>query len=135
MQASTKNLFLCLIIAQLLHSLEEYFFRLWEVFAPARVVSGMFSDNLTTGFVIANTLIVLFGFWCYFWPVRKAWDAARIFLWFWVLLALGNGIGHTILAIGQTGYFPGIFTAPLLLIFSGVLFGRLMATRNEGSVT
>ena len=47
----------------------------YEVFGPARFVSGLFSSNLAAGFLIAN-------------------------------------------AISRRGYFPGLLTAPLLLIFA-----------------
>ena len=46
------------------HSFEEYAFRLFEVFGPARLVSGLFSSNLALGFAIANISLVLFGAWC-----------------------------------------------------------------------
>ena len=39
-----------LILAQAAHSTEEYVFRLFDVFAPARFVSSLVSDNLAVGF-------------------------------------------------------------------------------------
>jgi hypothetical protein len=32
-----------------------------------------------------------------------------------LILAFGNGIGHTALALSQGGYVPGVATAPVLL--------------------
>ena len=60
-----------LILAQSAHSVEEYAGRLWESFPPARFVSGLVSTDLERGFVIANILLVAFGFWCWLWPVRR----------------------------------------------------------------
>ena len=134
MRVSTQTVFLLLIVSQALHSLEEYFYSLWEVFAPARVVSGLFSDDLTVGFSIINVSIVVFGFWCYFSPVRHSWASARVFAWFWVFLELGNSIGHTYLAITQEGYFPGLYTAPLLFMFSCYLAFRLVKGNHELTV-
>ncbi len=133
MQVSTQTIFLLLIFSQALHSIEEYFYRLWEVFAPARFISGLFGDDLATGFSIVNVTIVIFGFWCYFGPVRHSWTHATLYTWFWVLLELGNSIGHTYFAINQAGYFPGLYTVPLLLVFSGYLLFRLLKTNYEST--
>jgi hypothetical protein len=108
--------FLCIVVSQTLHSLEEYYFRLWEVFAPARIASNFISDNVETGFLIINTTVVLFGFWSYFWAVSKAWRSAHALMWFWVIFELANSIFHFFFAIGAGGYFPGIFSAPLLFV-------------------
>jgi hypothetical protein len=32
---------------------------------------------------------------------------------------MANGIGHSALALGRQGYFPGLGTAPLLIFFGG----------------
>ena len=118
--------FLLLVISQVLHSLEEYYNALWEVFPPARFASQLVSDDLAVGFAIINTSIVLFGFWTYFVPVRRDWRAARAFLWFWVLLELGNSVGHTIFSITSSEYIPGIYTTPLLFVFSCYLVFKLL---------
>jgi hypothetical protein len=49
----SRPLFLFLVIAQMAHSVEEYATRLYEVFAPARLVSGLASDDLATGLFLA----------------------------------------------------------------------------------
>lgn len=131
MNVATQTGFLLLIISQVLHSIEEYSYSLWEVFAPARFVSGLVSDNLAIGFMVINISIVVFGFWCYFFPVRQSWSNARVFAWFWVLLELGNSIGHSIFAINQAGYFPGVYTAPLLFMFAGFLAFSLVKDRHQ----
>ena len=126
MTFSNNSFFLLLVISQTLHSLEEYFFKLWEVFLPARVVSGLFSNNLPLGFGIVNISVVLLGFWCYFFPVKNAWNNAIIIMWIWALIELGNGIGHSIFSLQQGGYFPGVITAVPLLVFSCLLISRLV---------
>ena len=134
MQASTQTGFLLLIFSQTLHSIEEYSYSLWEVLAPARFISGIFSDDLSVGFSIVNISIVVFGFWCYFGPIRHSWKSAIMFAWFWVLLELGNSIAHTYFAINQEGYFPGLYTAPLIFIFSCYLAFKLVQSNDEASV-
>ena len=130
---SWKTAFLLLIIGQLLHSLEEYRFALWEVFAPARAVSGLFSGDLPTGFAIANTAIVSFGFWCLLFPVRRSWRGARAVLWAWVVLELLNGTGHMLLGLTTQSYFPGLYTAPLLFVTASYLAFRLLQERTEAT--
>jgi hypothetical protein len=119
--------FLALIAAQAAHSVEEYFFRLFDVFAPARFVSSLFSSDSSQGFAIANASLVLFGVWCYAARVRRGLPSARAWMWFWALLELGNAAGHGLLALGRRGYFPGLATAPLLLGTSVYLITRLTA--------
>jgi hypothetical protein len=118
--------FLLLVLAQAAHSIEEYTARLYEVFAPARFVSGLVSSDLSTGFLVVNAALVGFGVWCWAVPVRSGWRSARGLAWLWALLELGNGIGHATLALSRGAYFPGALTAPLLLVLSAWLVARLL---------
>ena len=120
--------FLWLIVAQAAHSVEESVFRLYDVLAPARFISALVSDDLGRGFAIANAVLVLAGALCYLWSVRPARPSARAVAWFWSLLELGNGIGHTAFAAARLGYFPGVATAPALLALSGYLLWQLGRT-------
>jgi Protein of unknown function with HXXEE motif len=120
-----RTAFLALILAQAAHSVEEYVFRLFDVFAPAQFVSRLFGDDLARGFATANVGLVLFGLGCYVASVRRGGPSARFLGWFWALLELANGTGHCLLALGRGGYFPGLATAPLLLGISGYLLARL----------
>jgi hypothetical protein len=113
--------FLFLILAQGAHSVEEYATGLYEVFAPARFVSSLVSCDLALGFLIVNAALVTFGLWCWAVPVRLGWRAARGLAWFWALLEIGNGVGHSTLALSREGYFPGLATAPLLLLLAAWL--------------
>jgi hypothetical protein len=117
--------FLALVCAQAAHSIEEYIFRLFDVFAPARFVSGLVSTNPGVGFAVANAALVLFGLWCYFARVRPGHPSGLVFAWFWTVLELANGIGHSVLALSGGGYFPGVATAPVLLGVSAYLAFRL----------
>ena len=71
--------------------------------------------------MVANTALVAFGLWCWAVPVRSGWRAARGLMWFWTILELLNGISHSVIAMSLGGYFPGVVTAPLLLLFAGWL--------------
>lgn len=116
MQPRAQFAFLLLVLVQAAHSAEEYATGLYEVFAPARLASSLVSDDLATGFVVLNASLVAFGLWCYAVPVRSGRAGGRGWAWAWVLLELGNGIGHPLLALSRGGYFPGVVTAPLLLL-------------------
>lgn len=124
MERRVQLVFLSLILSQAAHSIEEYVTRLYDVFGPARFVSSLVSHDLALGFLVVNAALVAFGFWCWAVPVRSGWHAASGFVWFWTILELGNGIGHSALAVSRGGYFPGALTAPLLLLFAGWLAVR-----------
>ena len=123
-----KSAFLALVCVQALHSVDEYAGRLWEVFPPARMVSGMISDDTRRGFIIFNLALVAFGFWCYFFPVRREWRSAAAFAWLWVAIELVNGIGHPAWSIARGGYTPGVATALILLPLALVVAKRLATT-------
>ena len=113
-----QNAFGALLLAQCAHSAEEYVGRLWESFPPARFVSGLLSEDLERGFLVANVSLLAFGLWCWLWPVRRGWLAALPLAWAWVTLEAINGIGHLLWTLRQGGYTPGVGTAPVLLILA-----------------
>ena len=117
--------FLALVVVQAMHSIEEYFGRLYEVFPPARFVSGLISENLERGFIIFNVTLVSFGLWCFLWPVRRGWPSAAGFAWIWVGIEMVNGIGHPLWSLRELGYTPGVATAPLLLVLALYLAHQL----------
>ena len=122
----TSRLFLVLIVAQAAHSVEEYLTRLYDVFRPAHYVSTALGLAPPVGFVLANSALALFGLWCWRFRVRPLHPSARAFAWFWAILETLNGVGHFALAIFAGGYFPGLYTAPLLFGIGGWLALRLM---------
>ena len=134
MRSRSQVAFLVLVLLQSGHSVEEYATKLYEVFTPARFVSGLVSDDLSTGFLIVNAGLVAFGIWCYVSPVRSGWPSARGLAWFWVVLELGNGVGHLVLAAFRGGYFPGVATAPLLIL-AAIGLGVLMLRVPKGTVS
>jgi hypothetical protein len=110
-----QTAFLVLVIAQVAHSVEEYLFRLYEVFPPARFASGLISSDLRTGFLVLNLGLIAFGIWCYAVPVRGKLSVAIPLIWFWIVLEVLNGIGHPAASLLDRSYIPGTATAPFLL--------------------
>ncbi len=125
MTARIQYGFLALAVLQTLHSLEEFLFRLWEHLAPARFLSSLISDDLPLGFAIFNLAIIAFAFWCYFVPVRNASSSARIIVLFWAILEVLNGVGHIGFGLSSGGYFPGLYTAPFVLLIGIALLSQL----------
>lgn len=115
-----------LVLLQIAHSVEEYFGRLWESFPPARAVSGLISSDLERGFVIFNVALIIFGLWCWLWPVRLGWRIAIPLAWVLVVIGIINGIGHPLWSISRGGYTPGVATAALILVVSIYLAGDLL---------
>ena len=115
MNSRDRWVFLALVLAQAAHSVEEYIFRLYDVFAPARYVCTLLSNDPATGFVISNGALVLFGLGCYVLAVRPGHRSTRVWVWIWIIIQLINGIGHTAIALAQRAYFPGVATAPFLI--------------------
>jgi hypothetical protein len=126
MDATVRTAFLLLVLAQAAHSLEEYVFRLYDFFAPARFVSGLVSENLALGFAVVNIGIVLFGIWCYVARVRPGHLSAPLWIWPWVAVEAMNGILHPAIALSRRAYFPGAVSAPILAVLSLYLAVRLI---------
>jgi hypothetical protein len=117
--------FLLLVIAQSAHSVEEYAFRLYDVFPPARWLVSLFSSDPGTGFIIFNVLFDSFALWCYLWPVRKRWPSAIPIMWVAVAIEATNGIVHPAFSIAVGGYTPGLVTS-LALLPLALLLGRAL---------
>jgi hypothetical protein len=125
MNVNIKIAFLMLVLIQGVHSVEEYFGRLWEVFQPAKFLSGLVSNNLETGFLIINIGLFIFGIWSWAVPVRKDYSIARSIIWIFIVIEMINGIGHPVWAIYEMSYVPGLVTAPILLILAIYLFREI----------
>src|SRR5437870_11409851 len=121
----SRILFLALILAQAGHSIEEYSTRLYDVLAPARFVSSLFSEDRSVGFAIFNVSPVAFGLWCFFGPILHSSRSAIKLAWFWVVLELLNGCAHIAWAASAGAYRPGLATAPILLAIALALGWQL----------
>ena len=131
MDSRSRRAFALVILAQAAHSVEEYAYRLYDVFAPARLVSRLFSGDLALGFAIANVLLVAFGAWCYVARVRSSHPGARAYAWFWACLEAANGTSHVLFSLLRGSYFPGVGTAPILLATASFLGASLARDRRR----
>ncbi|MGE3274244.1 MAG: HXXEE domain-containing protein [Vicinamibacterales bacterium] len=126
MPRRVRSAFAALVAAQAAHSLEEYVGRLFDVFAPAHAVSTLIVSDPRAGFVLVNAVLVAFGVWCLLVPLRAGWAMAEPLAWCWTGVEILNGFGHLFIASVRHRYFPGAFTAPLLIIIGFCLAWRLM---------
>ncbi len=121
-----KITFLLLIIAQGIHSIDEYYGELWTVLMPARIVSGSISPNLKTGFIIINVGLIVFGVLCWLISTRHDKISYPGLIWIWIVIETINGIGHPLLALDEKSYFPGLFTALIPLVIAQYLATLLL---------
>jgi hypothetical protein len=132
MSGRSKLLFLLLVIGQAAHSVEEYVTRLFEVFAPAELVSRLVSEDPAVGFAVANAAFVIVGVLCAVGPVRAGGRAGCLVTVAWLAIELANGIGHLSIAAWGGGYFPGSLTAVILVVTAACLSLSLFADRRRG---
>ena len=125
--------FCALILVQAAHSIEEYFGQLWDLFPPARVLTGLVSSNLERSFIVLNVLLLAFGAWCFLWPVRRGWRIAVPLASLWAVIELINGIVHPLWSLRVGGYTAGLATAPILLLLAGCLVYQLRRRARETS--
>jgi len=116
----------------------------------ATVVQAVhFSEELATGFheefpaafgLPAMPLSFFVGFnltWLAIWVVsiaglRSARPTALFAAWFLALAAMLNGIAHPLLALQAGGYFPGLWTSPIIAAAGYWLWLRLRAATQPG---
>ncbi len=117
--------FLLLILTQAVHAAEEYFGKLWEVYAPARFICNLISSDPKTGFLIINTVFIFFSL-LYWWSllIRKA--AFTGLIWFWMVLEILNIGGHLGWTLYKKAYTPGVVTAVILLLLVSYLLKQLL---------
>jgi hypothetical protein len=128
MDSGMQVTFLALVLVQIAHSAEEYVFRFYAVFPPARLLEELSPGLARPGFVVLNTLLAVFGLWCFFSSVRPGTRSARDWMWIWVAVELFNGVAHPVWAVAARGYVPGLVTSTLLLALATHLFWRLRTT-------
>ena len=129
MSQSCKFAFLALVLLQALHSVEEYAFKFYEVFPPAKLLNETLPGIARPGFIVFNMALVLFGLWCFFCRIEPGAASARRWAWVWVAIELYNGLGHPIWAVIVRGYNPGLATSPVLLVVAIFL---ALALRADG---
>lgn len=135
MHIKQKYIFLLLIVSQCAHSIEEVHYELWAVFAPAHLVGSLLSQDISLGFAIGNILVISIGILCtlYLFLAKGTWSTHIIVLW--AAIELMNFGVHIYMTIYLGAYFPGVYTAPLLLIFSVLLIYGIPNNAQQRNLT
>jgi hypothetical protein len=120
-----------MVIVQLVHGIEEYYFEFWNVFPPMRYVYGGVPGLGHRVFVLFHALLVIFGVWCYFrWVRHGGKDAfAAVNAWIWI-----QGVTvavHVAWFIVAPAYRPGLATVPLFLPTMAFAIAALKRARSS----
>jgi len=120
--------FLVVLALQCLHFAEEFTTGFQRLFPP-RLGLVPWPDSF---FVIFNAT------WLCIWALTAAailaGRSSRLVatpVWFLAFGAIANGIAHPLLSLAAGGYFPGLFTAPVLGVAGLVLLRRLTRARDD----
>jgi len=114
------RVFLIGLACQCLHFIEEFvtgFYLLFPQFLGLVAWSPEFFVTFNLGWM-AVWLVSVVG-------ILKHYRMAYFPVWFFALGMFANGIGHPLLALIYGGYFPGLFTSPLVGIVGFLLAGHL----------
>ena len=114
--------YLTAVAAQAVHMIEEYRAGFYREFPPVWGAAPWSSES----FLVFNLAwLLVFGLAAV--GLKRGWWLAVVVALF---LALGggvlNGIGHAALAVRAGGYFPGLYTAPLVFCAGLYLASRLL---------
>jgi len=130
MNKKIRVTFLLIALVQGLHSIEEFYGKLWDVYPPATYICGLVSNNLENGFVIINISLFIVLMLTWLTTFSKS-SSAKPLLWWWTILELINGVGHPVWAIMERSYVPGLVTAPVLLVLSLITMKLLIKADHK----
>ena len=116
-----RHLYPGLVIAQFIHGFEDYvagFHDRFPVFSLAPEFFVLLHVGLT---LLLLALIPSVGH-------GRPW--ALKLAKFWAIVEILNGAGHIMIAAVEWQYYPGLWTAPLLLVFGAALGRSLRAPQR-----
>jgi hypothetical protein len=113
-----RHIYPALVIAQFLHGFEDYVAGFHEAF-PLYSLAPEFFVLLHLGVVLLLAALIPSVAHGRPWALRLAKA--------WAIVEILNGTFHLMLALLEWSYYPGMWTAPLLLIF-GAALGRSLRT-------
>jgi hypothetical protein len=123
------NFFMFGIAVQCFHFMEEFitgFHIKFPEFLGLTPWPGEFFVSFNI-FWIAVWIVSVIGF-------RHNYRAAYFPLWFFITGMILNLIAHPLLALANNGYFPGLFTSPLVGIMGIILLNKMIITETREKV-
>lgn len=114
------------VVAQCGHFIEEYRAGFHLSF-PRLFGLAAWTDSV---FVTFNLVWILL--WALAIVLLPRWPGVAVFpVWFLAIAAMLNGLVHPLLAINVGGYFPGLWSSPVIGVLGFMLLRKLaVATRN-----
>jgi len=120
------NICLLGISVQCIHFIEEFltdFHILLPQIFGLMPLSNEFFVTLNVSFIFFWILSVI--------GIRYNYNSAFFMIWFLALSMIVNLIAHPLLAIYQKGYFPGLFTSPIVGIIGVILVKNLFGATSD----
>lgn len=115
------------ILAQIAHFGEELAMDL------SRALPGFFGLQPMPDSVFVAINLVALAVWALCIPVLAARHWAALFpLWFLAVASVANAVLHPLLALAVGGYFPGVWTAPLVGLAGVLLLRSLSGATSRG---
>jgi hypothetical protein len=93
------------------------------------------SADRRLGFIVINVVLLAFGLWSFFFPVRHRWPSAGVVIAVWASVEVINGIGHPLWTLWRGGYTPGVITAPVLLVIALAVLWEYRRQLRAGSTS
>jgi hypothetical protein len=109
-----RHLYPALVLARLIHAFEDFVGRFYDRF-PLFSIAPEFFVLLQLALVLLLAAIIPSVAHGRPWALKVAK--------FWAVVEILSGTGHLTIALIEWRYYPGLWTAPLLLIF-GAALGR-----------
>lgn len=113
-----RHLYPGLVLAEFLHGFEDYVNGFYQAF-PLYSISPEFFVTLTLALLLLLAALIPSVAHGRRWALRLAK--------FWAIIEILNGAGHLMLSLLEWAYYPGMWTAPLLLLFGAALGRSLRA--------
>lgn len=119
-----RHLYPGLVVAQFLHAFEDFVGGFHETF-PLYSLAPEFFVLLHVGLTLLLAALIPSVAHGRRWALKLAT--------FWAIVEILNGAGHIMVAVIGWRYFPGLWTAPLLLIFGAALGRSLRAPQRAAA--
>ena len=124
--AKVRRIACVAVVVQAGHFAEEY---LQQFFIHFPTLLGL--EPWSEGFFVSFNVAWLTVWVLAILSLAKFPRLAAFPLWFLAIASVANGVTHPVLSLVVGGYFPGLWSSPLVVILGVVLVSRLVsATRN-----
>jgi len=123
---SVRRLAMFGVVLQMGHFAEETWTQFY-VWFPELLGLARWSEAFFVSFNLVWALI-----WVVSIALLKRYPRAAVFpIWFLGIASVANGVVHPALSLATSGYFPGLWSSPVVGILGVVLFRALASTTRQ----